>query len=305
MLRLPVLGVGRVDPPRELGETRLSDGRRMCWAVFGDPSGSPVLWFHGTPGNRTQIPPRTAREAELLGIKIVCIARPGVGRSSDVAYTSFADAAEDITEVADDVDARRFGIVALSGGGPYALACAHEFPERVLGVAILGGVCPVIGPDAAEGGIVGLSARFNSILTPLRIPLGETVRGVVGLLGPLSHPAYVGFSKLMPEGDQRVFADPEIEAMFVRDLVAALRHGFRGLFNDVVLFGREWGFRLRDVEVPVRWWHGDADSLVPLDHARHVTDLLPECELLVRPEESHLGGFGVSDEVLSWLSEIA
>ena len=305
MLRLPVLGVGTVDPPLELGETRLSDGRRLSWAVFGDPDGSPVLWFHGTPGNRTQIPPATAREAELLGIKIVCIARPGVGRSSDAAYPSFVHSVPDVMAVADDVDAHRFGVVALSGGGPYALACAHEFPERVGGVAVLGGVCPVIGPDAAEGGIVAMAARFNSILGTLRVPLGEAVRAAIGLMGPLSHPAYSAFARIMPEGDQRVFADSEVEAMFVRDLVAANRHSFRGLFNDVVLFGREWGFRLHDVDVPVRWWHGDADSLVPLDHARHVTNLLPDCELLVRPEESHLGGFGVSGDVLSWLSELA
>jgi pimeloyl-ACP methyl ester carboxylesterase len=75
--------------------------------------------------------------------------------------------------------------------------------------------------------------------------------------------------------------------------------------NDVVLFGRPWGFRLADVDVPVRWWHGDADSLVGLDHARHATDLLPDCELLVRPGESHLGGFGITGEVFSWLAEIA
>jgi pimeloyl-ACP methyl ester carboxylesterase len=288
-----------------MGETRLSDGRRMCWATFGDPDGSEVLWFHGTPGNRTQIPPATAREAALLGIKIVCIARPGVGRSSDVAYASFRDTAEDIAEVADDLGARRFGVVALSGGGPYALACGHELAHRVHAIAILGGVCPVVGPDASPGGIVALAARFNSILGVVRTPMSGVLRRVLGVIGPLSHPAYHGFARLMPEGDQRVFADPEIEAMFIRDLVAANRHSFRGVLNDVVLFGRPWGFRLADVDVPVRWWHGDADSLVPLEHARHAASLLPDCELLVRPEESHLGGFGATHDVLSWLAEVA
>jgi pimeloyl-ACP methyl ester carboxylesterase len=305
VLRLPVIGVGHVDRPLELGETRLSDGRRLCWAAFGDPDGTPLFWFHGTPGNRTQIPPATAREAAALGLKIVCVARPGVGRSSDYRYESFRESASDIAELADDVGAQRFGIVALSGGGPYALACGHELPHRVEALAILGGVCPVAGPEASEGGIVTLAARFNSILGPLRVPLSETVRGLIGLIGPLSHPAYRGFAKLMPEGDQRVFADPEIEAMFIRDLVAANRHSFRGLFNDVVLFGRPWGFSLTDVEVPVRWWHGDADSLVSLDHARQASSLLPDCELVVRPGESHLGGFGITHEVFRYLSEVA
>jgi pimeloyl-ACP methyl ester carboxylesterase len=126
-------------------------------------------------------------------------------------------------------------------------------------------------------------------------------RGLIGLIGPLSHPAYRAFAKIMPEGDQRVFADPEVEAMFIRDLVAANRHGFRGFVNDVVLFGRDWGFRLADVDVPVRWWHGDADSLVSLEHARHAASLLPDCELIVRPEESHLGGFGITHDVFTWL----
>jgi pimeloyl-ACP methyl ester carboxylesterase len=304
VLRLPVIGVGNVDPPVELGETRLSDGRRMCWATFGDPGGTPLFWFHGTPGGRTQIPPATAREAAALGIKIVCVARPGVGQSSDHQYESFRESAADVAEVADDVGAHRFGIVALSGGGPYALACGHEMPHRVQALGILGGVCPVVGEDGSPGGIVGLSSRFNSILGVVRTPMSEMLRGLMGLIGPLSHPAYSGFAKLMPEGDQRVFADPEVEAMFIRDLVAANRHSFRGLLNDVVLFGRPWGFRLAEVDVPVRWWHGDADSLVSLEHARHASSLLPDCELVVRPGESHLGGFGITHDVFTWLLEV-
>ncbi len=305
MLRLPVIGVGHVDRPVEYGETKLSDGRRLTWAAFGDADGTPLFWFHGTPGGRKQVPPATAREAKDLGVKIVCVARPGVGKSSDHAYDSFRESAHDIAQVADDLGARRFGIVALSGGGPYALACGHELPHRVHALAILGGVCPVAGPDAAEGGLVALAARFNSILTPLRTPLSGAVRGIIGLIGPLAHHAYGGFSKLMPEGDQRVFADPEIEAMFIRDIWSAHRDGFRGLFNDVVLFGRPWGFALADIDVPVRWWHGDADSLVSLEHARHAAGLIPDCELVVRPGESHLGGFGITHEVLSWLADAA
>jgi pimeloyl-ACP methyl ester carboxylesterase len=304
VLRLPVIGVGRVDPPIELAETRLSDGRRMSWAAFGDPEGIPLFWFHGSPGGRLQIPPAAAREAAELGLKIVCIARPGVGQSSDHQYSSFRDSAADIAEVADDIGARRFGIVALSGGGPYALACGHEMPHRVQALGILGGVCPVVGDDGMPAGIVSLAARFNSILGVVRTPMSETLRGLMGLIGPLSHPAYSGFAKLMPEGDQRVFGDPEIEAMFIRDLVAANRDSFRGFLNDVVLFGRPWGFRLAEVDVPVRWWHGDADSLVSLDHARHASSLLPDCDLVVRPGESHLGGFGITHEVFSWLTEI-
>jgi pimeloyl-ACP methyl ester carboxylesterase len=173
-------------------------------------------------------------------------------------------------------------------------------------LAILGGVCPVAGPDASEGGLVALSARLNSVLAPLRTPLSGVVSGLIGLIGPLSHPAYSQFAKIMPEGDRRVFADPEIEAMFIRDLVAANRHrhGFRGLFNDVVLFGRPWGFELGEIDVPVRWWHGNADSIVSLGDAEDAVALIPDCELHIRPGESHLGGFAAAHEVLQTLDAL-
>jgi len=52
------------------------------------------------------------------------------------------------------------------------------------------------------------------------------------------------------------------------------------------------------VKMPVKWWHGDADHIVPLAHGEHCVRLLPDAELFVRPGESHLGGFGAAEEVL-------
>jgi pimeloyl-ACP methyl ester carboxylesterase len=31
---------------------RLSDGRRLGYAEYGDPEGEPIMLFHGTPGSR-------------------------------------------------------------------------------------------------------------------------------------------------------------------------------------------------------------------------------------------------------------
>ena len=42
--------------PRATGTTRLRDGRHLGWAEFGDPDGDAVLWFHGSPGARSQVP---------------------------------------------------------------------------------------------------------------------------------------------------------------------------------------------------------------------------------------------------------
>jgi len=76
------------------------------------------------------------------------------------------------------------------------------------------------------------------------------------------------------------------------------------LAHDVALFGRPWGFELADVRAPVRWWHGDADTFVPLAHAEATVAKLPDCELHIRPGESHLGGFAAADEVLQTLDAL-
>jgi len=135
----------------------------------------------------------------------------------------------------------------------------------------------------------------------LRRPLAAATTGLILPIIPLAHLAYRGFSGLMPDGDRRVFADPEIEAMFVDDIVLAAHGRFQALIDDARLFGRDWGFRLADVKVPVRWWHGDADPIVTFDDAKVAAARLPDAELILMPDESHLGGFAAADDVLEFL----
>ena len=50
--------------------------------------------------------------------------------------------------------------------------------------------------------------------------------------------------------------------------------------------------------VHVRWWHGDADPLVPIAGVQTAVSRLQDAELTLRSGESHLGGFAKIDEVL-------
>ena len=54
---------------------------------------------------------------------------------------------------------------------------------------------------------------------------------------------------------------------------------------------------MADVKVPVRWWHGESDHVVPLAGVEVAITRLQDAVLTVRPE-SHLGGFAKIDEVL-------
>lgn len=296
--------VPRVENPRAEGRFYLPDGRRLGYAEYGDPSGAVVLWFHGTPGGRRQFPLLGRRAAETLGLRVVLVERPGTGLSDAHAYDALGDWATDVAHVADVLGADRLGVVGLSGGGPYALACGAVPPlsGRVAAVGVLGGVVPSFGPDAAATGVIDAARRFAPVLSGLRRPLATLVASVMLPIIPFGHYAYRAYASITPEGDQKVFADPEMEGMFLDDMVRLIRGRDQAIVDDARLFGRDWGFRLADVKVPVRWWHGDADPIVPLGAAQSAISRLPYAELILRPEESHLGGFATADEVLGYLS---
>lgn len=298
-------GVPRCEPPRAEGTVFLPSGRRLGYAEFGDPTGPVVLWFHGTPGGRRQLPIVGRRAAEKLGLRVVLVERAGSGLSDAHRYEQIGDWAADMAHVADVLGAERLGVVGLSGGGPYALACAGmpALRDRVAAVAILGGVTPSVGPDATASGAIVLARRLSAVTSALRRPFAAVTAGLLTPVIPLAHLAYSGLAAAMPDGDKRVFANPEIEAMFIDDIVHAAAGRFQALLDDARLFGVDWGFRLADVTVPVKWWHGDADSIISLADAQAAAAHLSDVDLLLMPDESHLGGFDKADDVLAFLAQ--
>ena len=287
--------------PRSEGTVTLADGRRIGYAEYGVGDGDPVLWFHGTPGARHQISPDVNAIADERGVRLITIERPGVGESTAHLHDRVLDWAGDIEQVTQQLGVDRFALAGLSGGGPYVLACAYAFPERVVAGAVLGGVAPTQGEDAADGGLVSLATRFRLPLEWFREPLGYTMWGAAKLLMPVGDQAFEIYLHTSPPGDQRVFRMPGMKKMFLRDISEGSRHRFHAVIYDVILFTRDWGFSPRDVEVPIRFWHGDEDHIVPLVHGHHVASLMPDAEVYERAGESHLGALAALDEVLDTL----
>ena len=288
----------RPQPPAIEGAIVLPDGRRLGFAEFGVPKGKPVFWFHGTPGARRQIPPAARLAAQHRGVRLIGIDRPGVGDSTPHRYPSLLAWAHDLAVAADHLGIDRFALIGLSGGGPYLLACAHALPRRVVAGAVLGGVAPVRGPEAVGGGPMAFASRFEPALRHLHEPLGALLTAAAWTLRPLSSSAFNLVARLFPPADRALFARPEMKAFFLDDLLHGSRWGLRAPVYDLMLFARPWGFRLRDIRVPIRFWHGDADHLVPLSHARHLARLVPDATLSVRHGESHLGGLAAAEEIL-------
>ncbi|GAB93221.1 alpha/beta fold hydrolase, partial [Gordonia rhizosphera] len=75
-------------------------------------------------------------------------------------------------------------------------------------------------------------------------------------------------------------------------------------FADILVFTRDWGFRVADVTVPVRWWHGDCDHIIPYAHGEHMVSLLPDAKMFTMHGESHLGALGMSVDIITELMAV-
>jgi pimeloyl-ACP methyl ester carboxylesterase len=293
-------GVPRVEKPRAEGRFHLADGRKLGYAEFGDAAGPVVLWFHGTLGARRQFLAKGRRAAERLGLRVIVIERPGTGLSDSYRYSSVSEWVADIAQVVDALQADKVCVVGMSGGGPYALACGALPPmvDRVAAVGVLDGTVPAVGPEATRAGATNVARRFGPVLTQLRRPLAVIATIMLAPLIPFAHYAYRVYTRMWHEVDRQVLNDPEVEAIFVDDMVNAFRGRCLAMVDDARLLGRDWGFRLADVKVPVRWWHGNTDHVVPIAGVHTAIARMQDAELTVR-SESHLGGFAMTEDVLA------
>lgn len=283
------------------GSVAVRGGRRLSFAEFGTAHGRAVVWMHGTPGSRRQVPVEAREYALEHDLRIIGLDRPGVGSSTPHLYDDVLDWTDDLVLVLDTLGIDDLRCVGLSGGGPYVLAAAAALPDRVRSVGVLGGVAPTRGPDAAPGGVMQLAASWAPLIVRARVPLGFALSRGVWLARPVGGTVLDLYARFQPAGDKHLLGRPEFRAMFLDDLVNGSRFQMTAPVHDLVLFTQEWGFSLADVKVPVRWWHGEHDHIVPLAHGQHVVDRLPDATLTVADGESHLGGLARSLDVLETL----
>ena len=293
-----------IERPKLEGNIAVGDDRQIGFAEFGDPQGRAVFWLHGTPGARRQIPREARIYAQDNGIRLIGIDRPGIGSSTPYQYENVRAFAGDLETIADVLGVGNMTVIGLSGGGPYTLACAAAMPDRIVAIAVLGGVAPTVGPEAISGGLMSLGSTIAPVLERAGLPFRLAASGFIHLIRPVAEPALYAYARVSPEADRQLLVRPEFKAMFLDDLLNGSRKQLAAPFADIIVFARDWGFRLDEVKVPVRWWHGDKDHIVPFAHGQHVVARLPDAELYTLPGESHLGGLGVAHQIMGNLLEL-
>jgi pimeloyl-ACP methyl ester carboxylesterase len=259
--------------------TTTVDGRRLAYAAYGVPDGSPIVFLHGTPGSRllAGLFDGAARDRDL---RILAPDRPGFGLSAPWPDRTVDDGGRVVAAVLDDAGVDRAGVVAFSGGAPYALAAAATHPGRVGRVDLVAGATPPglgTSPPAIQRLLGGLATRAPLVLRGL-------LRGGPWLAARLDPSLVVSQYTADPD------AVPDAVAETVRDdVVVALTRARRGAVTEFRHAARPWPFALDAVDSLVVCWHGDADANVPVAGIRRLAARLPTADLHIVDGADHLG----------------
>jgi pimeloyl-ACP methyl ester carboxylesterase len=280
---------------------RTPDGRTLAVAEWGDPNGVPVIMLHGTPGSRLghwRDPSIYAR----YGVRRITYDRAGYGRSSRLPGRCVADVVPDVTAIADALGIDRFVVTGGSGGGPHALAVGTLLGDRV--IRCLAAVCPAPadadGLDWFAGMVEGNIEEFRraqegeaSIRTLVERERLETFarldRGDENFLGD----AY-------PVSDTDLEMMQKDRSIFEATLRDGLRDGVDGWVDDDIAFVTPWGFDPASIAVPVSFWYGRADTLVPAAHGDWLVEHVPGAEAVVN-DAGHMGNDVEIEQQFSWI----
>jgi pimeloyl-ACP methyl ester carboxylesterase len=281
---------------------RLPDGRTLGYDEFGDPDGLPFLYFHGFGSSRVLRHPDD-RIAADLGIRMFAVDRPGIGLSSGQPGRRLLDWPRDVELLADALGLDRFGVVAWSGGGPYALASGWSLPGRVSLIGLISAAAPLAGVGMSRAAYLyprHRVARRAADYAPWMIRLAMWTWARAQRSDPERHldDAIEG----MVEADRAVLEDPELRAVMIGNAAELYRQGGRGLYDEALVMARPWGFLLQGITVPVRIWHGSDDIAVPVGMGEYLHASIPDSQATFYRGEGHHLVFDRWREILAALA---
>ncbi|ADJ28714.1 alpha/beta fold hydrolase [Nitrosococcus watsonii] len=268
----------------------LKDSRRLGYAEYGDLQGEPLFYCHGFPASRLE-----ARvidgPARKHGWHIIAVDRPGYGLSDFKPKRRILDWPDDVAELAHILNISSFSLLGMSGGGPYALACAWKIPSCLRGVSIVNSLGPVY-----------QSWAVHEMKWPARLGFGLAKRAsrlLPFIYGGIVARALYWFPRLTrslltisaPEADSQALKRPDMERFHLGSIQEAFRNGPKGALLDFKLYAHPWGFQLKDISLNIQLWQGEADATVPPSHARYLAKTLPAAQVHYLPNEGHFSVF--------------
>jgi pimeloyl-ACP methyl ester carboxylesterase len=277
---------------------KLPDGRQLCYAEYGDPTGQPIFVFHGNPNSRLLwgvIP----GSPFLPNIRLIAPDRPGFGQTDFVeGVTTIENWPNDIVALADSLGIEKFSVFAPSGGGPFALSCAWKIPERLASIGIFASVGP-LNPETEKN----LAAPIRMMWTkaPKFPGFFKLQMKISALLARKFTKLYIKMIlKEFSEIDRKVYERLNFAELIRLDRNEGYRQWGIGTWYDALIPGN-WPIPLNKIKTKVYLWQGEEDISTPPSMGHYMAERIPNCEAEFIESAGHFWVFEHLPEMLAKL----
>ncbi len=218
---------------------KLQDGRKLGYSIYGDQNRYPILYCSGGIGTRLQIQPIQHQEMPP-NIRLIGTDGPGLGLSDFLPNRKIIDWPNDVIQLINHLEIMTFSVLGVSAGGPYAMACAYQLPNRISKCGVVSSATP---PDLTDQinmmKVYNWFYRWMPGLTSVLFwkswgqYFGKTDEKIDIML---KKPYTVPFS--FCETDRKAWSHLEYRRHGLLDHREAFRHGVKGPVFETGLWGR-------------------------------------------------------------------
>lgn len=240
--------------------------RVMPVETFGDPSGTPVIFFHGMLDGNSM----TNKHRKMLkenNFYLICPVRPCFGTATPDDSGTIATApqrfAHDIAALVETMGAKQPILMGHMAGAVYAYVAAKQLGDQTRGVLSIAGAAPITSAAqfaamSVRQRIVALTARY----TPRVLPF--VVRAGISQLDNAGEQNFMHSLYQYSPHDLRVSSDPEISDIIISGYHFTIAQGHRAFEIDSYHVVRDWSAALADTGYPIELLHGVGDPVVSI-----------------------------------------
>lgn len=258
-----------------------TNGKQIGYALYGDPSGKPLLYCHAFPGSYLELD-SVVDQAIDMGWQVLVPERPGYGLSSADQALSVSAWADSLEPLLDQLGWERFSLLGMSAGTSYALGCAAFFGDRVLALG-LGGVLGPLNRSVLRAQL----APQQAALFEMAATGDEALKALVAELAADVPQLFSAVTDGLAGSDERLFSDPQFALSYQRSLAEAVRQGETGILADMGCLVADWSFDVSAIKAPATLWWGSADQVSPRRLTESVAEQLVDCDVVEVQDGGH------------------
>jgi pimeloyl-ACP methyl ester carboxylesterase len=236
--------------PAQQGHVLLPKGRKLAWSQWGPPSGRVVLFCTGAGMSGTLA--FAEDNLDALGVCLLGIDRPGLGRSSPDPDGTLVTWASDVGLLIESLDLKDPLAIGFSQGAPFALKLGAVDAVRAVAV--------VAGQD--DFSFAAVYQQLPPAVTGMIDQLRSDRQGFQGMIKASANAEWLWtmIMSMSSEIDRQVYGQEPFASAYRSCLEEGFSQGADGYTSDLLNTWSPWPFRLEELCVPVDVWYGKQDA---------------------------------------------